>query len=354
MKLKATVAALLMVCAGTSAVLSDTPLAVEMVRTKATPIEQGFRLTGEVVARDTLMASFATGGRIASVEVQEGDKIEPGTVIARIEAIQQEQDLRAAQAGVVTAQADHDQAKEDFDRFEKLFKSGATTRIARDNAADAVAVKEAALAQSQSVLAQSKQSLKDTVLVSPDKGTVLSRFLEPGQVVGTAQPVVEIALGVDYDVKFSVPEILLTGEISNDPKVQLTALNGTGEVFEGKVREVSPLIDPATGAVDVKIAVENSPDSLNYGDPVRGLVVQQGPEFVTLPYTAMAATKAGPAVWVIDPETMTVSLQNIEIEQFRTGVIIVKSGLPEGAMVVTKGAQLMYAGRLVSANEVTP
>ncbi|MGJ8584723.1 MAG: efflux RND transporter periplasmic adaptor subunit [Marinosulfonomonas sp.] len=353
MQIRTIVAAILIVCAGTSVAFSDTPLVVEMVKAKATPIQQGFQLTGEVVARDTLMASFATSGRIASVEVQEGDKIEPGTVIARMEAIQQEQDLRAAQAGVVTAQADYDQAKEDLDRFEKLFKSGATTRIARDNAADAVAVKEAALAQSQSVLDQSKQSLKDTVLVSPDNGTVLSRFLEPGQVVGTAQPVVEIALGVDYDVKFSVPEILMTGEIIEDPKVYLTALNGSGAAFEGKVREVSPLIDASTGAIDVKIAVENSPDGLNYGDPVRGRIIQQGPAYVTLPYTAMAATKGGPAVWVIDPETMTVSLQNIEIEQYRTGIIIVKSGVPDGTMVVTKGAQLMYAGRAVSAKEVT-
>lgn len=70
-----------------------------------------------------------------------------------------------------------------------------------------------------------------------------------------------------------------------------------------------------------------------------------------LPYTAISATAEGPAVWQVDPATMAVSSLPIRIERYETGRIVVASGIADGTLIVARGAQLLYPGRVVRAAE---
>ena len=86
---------------------AQTPLRVATITAESTAAENTFSLTGEIVARDTLTASFALGGRITDVFVTTGSKVQKGDILAKIDQVQQEQTLRAAEAGVVSAKASH-------------------------------------------------------------------------------------------------------------------------------------------------------------------------------------------------------------------------------------------------------
>jgi len=327
---------------------AEEPLTVMIVTAQSSELERGISLTGEIVARNSLSVSFPSGGRIDSVEVREGDIVESGTVLARITAIQQEQALRAARAGVSTATADRDQALEDLRRQDALLERGATTRVARDAAADQTRVKEGVLAQARADLDLAEKALQDTVITAPEAATVTARFVEPGQVVGAVQPVVELALGGAVDAVFDVPENLLTSA-KHIEQVRLTPLDRPSQWFEGTVREVSPLVDPSTGTVAVTVSVADRPAGVEYGDAVRGSTTESVGEAIVLPYSAMSATAQGPAVWVVDPATMRVALKQIVVDRFETGNILVEDGIEEGALVVSAGAQLLYPGRLVRA-----
>ena len=195
--------ALLALTLCTAPVAADAPLAVEIVTTATVADTRSQTLTGEIVARDQLNASFPQGGRISQVLVEEGD-------VVRMEAVQQQQALRAAEAGLSTAKADHAQAIEDLDRQTALLERGATTRIRRDSAQDALRIAEATLAQARSDLERAEKALSETVLLAPMAATVIKRAVEPGQVVGSAQPVLELALGEGIDAIFDVPEVLMT------------------------------------------------------------------------------------------------------------------------------------------------
>src|SRR5690606_20162344 len=129
---------------------------------------------------------------------------------ARMDSVQQEQALRAAEAGLQTAAADHRQAAENLDRQETLLERGATTRIARDGAEDSLRIAEGALAEAQATLDRARKALDDTVLTAREDATVTRRLAEPGQIVGAAQPVLELALDAGIDAVFDVPEVLLT------------------------------------------------------------------------------------------------------------------------------------------------
>ncbi|GIX13493.1 MAG: acriflavin resistance protein [Paracoccaceae bacterium] len=337
---------LLLVTGMPATVRAAPPLAVEIITARAMPVERSFSLTGEARARERLTASFPMGGRIARILADVGDRVAGGALLARLESVQQEQAVIAARAGLATAMADHRQAEEDLRRQEALLARGATTRIARDGAEDALRIAEGALAQAQAQLDRALKALADTELRAPAAATVTARLAEPGEVIGAAQPVLELAIGDAMEARFDVPEVVLTWP-PGDPLVTLTRIDDPATTFPGHVGEISPVVDARTGTVAVTVIIDAPPPTLSYGDPVRGTASVTGPARIAIPWQALTATAEGPAVWVVDPETMTVALQPITVERHRNGDVLVASGLREGMLVVGRGAHLLHPGQRV-------
>jgi len=325
---------------------SETPLAVEIVAAQKKAEQQTFSLTGEIRAKESLMASFPIGGRVTEVLVELGAKVEKNEPLARLDSIQQELALRTAEAGLTTAKADHLQAVEDLERAESLLSSGATTRASRDAAYDGLRAAEGVREQAEADLDRATKALTDTVLRAPSASTVTSRNVEPGQIIAAAQTAMELALDKGFEAVFEVPEVLLIDAISTS-NVLLSRLSSPEEEFEGRATEVSPLIDERTGTVLAKVEVLNPPAGLGFGDPVRGTAARATVPQVSLPYSAISATVDGPAVWRVDQDTMQVLLQAVTIDRYETSRILLKSGVEEGEWIVTKGAQLLYPGRTV-------
>jgi RND family efflux transporter MFP subunit len=329
---------------------ADQPLLVEVVKVYPTQDARTLVAVGEIRARDTLSPSFATGGRIAEVLVEEGDSVDVGGVLARMDAVQQTQALRVAEAGLAKAQANYTQAERDLERQVALLARGAATRIARDAAEDALNISSGALTQAMSELSTAQKDLEDTVLRSSASATVIDRMAEPGQVVGAAQQILELAIGTEMDAVFQLPEAILTHQDATE--VSLTLLDRPDEAFAGDLREVSPLIDPRTGTVTVTVSVRDAPRGMTYGDAVRGAAKTAPSENIILPAGALTAYQKGAGVWVVDPATKTVSIRPITLDRFETGTLIVRDGVAEGEIVVSKGTQLLYPGRAVTYAEV--
>lgn len=323
-------------------------LAVEIIT--ATPVEMQVKhsLTGEVRASDSVVASFPIAGRLVDILVEVGQKVTMGTLLARLDPVQQEQALRSAEAGLETAYADSQQATADFTRAEALLLQGATTRAARDAAEDALQIKAGVLAQARAELDRARKALNDTELKAPQDATVTDRMAEAGQVVGAAQPVLELALSNGMEAVFEVPEVLLTGRVP-ERTVRMSRLADPAQQFTGTVSEVSPLVDPVTGTVAVTFSIADPPPGLAYGEAVRGTAMMAGEERIVLPYTVLSATAEGPAVWKVDPATRAVALTHVTVESYQSGSIILSGGIGKGDLVVGQGAQLLYPGRVVRA-----
>lgn len=324
----------------------ETPLAVEIVVAQRSAEQQSFSLTGEIRAKESLMAAFPVGGRVTEVLVELGAKVDKDQPLARLDSIQQELAVRTAEAGLTTAKADHRQAVEDLDRAEALLASGATTRAARDATYDALQAAEGVLEQAEADLDRATKALADTVLRAPSASTVISRNVEPGQIIGAAQTAMELALDKGFEAVFEVPEVLLLDPAPTSD-ISLSRLSRPDEQFEGRASEVSPLIDESTGTVLAKVEVLNPPAGLGFGEPVRGTVTRLTVPQVSLPFSAVSATADGPAVWRVDQDTMQVALQPVTVDRYETGRMLLKSGVEEGEWIVTKGSQLLYPGRTV-------
>lgn len=325
---------------------SETPLTVEIVVAAKNVEQRRFSLTGEIRPKESLMAAFPIGGRVTEVLAELGAKVAANAPLARLDSIQQELAVRTAEAGLTTARADHVQAIENLQRAEALLVSGATTRASRDAADDALRAAEGALEQAEADRDRATKALADTVLRAPSASTVISRVVEPGQIIGAAQTAMELALDQGFEAVFEVPEAMLIGE-NPDSRVSLSRLSRPQEDFRGRVTEVSPLINPSTGTVAVTVEVLNPPVGLSFGEPVRGVALRPAVAQMSMPYSAISASADGPAVWRVDPETMQVSLQPIEVDRYETSRILLNGGIEEGDWIVTKGAQLLYPGRTV-------
>ncbi|PIL17346.1 hypothetical protein P775_24400 [Puniceibacterium antarcticum] len=328
------------------------PLAVAVIKAESADTVRTLSLTGELRAPETLNASFPTGGRIAEIMVDDGDRVAAGDMLARIDRVQQEQALRSAEAQLAAATAEFTASREDDTRQAGLFERGATTRATRNAAADRFAAAVARKAQAEAELAQAQEDLADTVLLAPQNATVIQRLAEPGQVVGAAQPVFELAQGQGIEAVFDVPESVLTEGSNPDPKIMLSPIDHPETTVVGHVSEISPLVDAASGTVAIKVMLDGTLPGLSYGDAVRGRTVQKEGAHVTLPWSVISATVEGPAVWILDPDTSTVSLRQVEVRRYTSQSILLTSGVAPGETVVRLGTQLLYPGRVVRVVEV--
>lgn len=327
----------------------DTPLVVEVIPVEAVAVPRTYAATGEVVARDLRSVSFADGGRVTSVLVDAGDLVVEGQELARLDPVQQQQRLKAAEAAVIKADADSAKARDDAQRMTTLLAQGAATRAQRDDAQAQMAATSALADKARAERDSAQKQFADTVLRAPVNGMITARKVEEGLVIGAAEPAFDIAAGPALDASFDLAEVIMTRDLPKVPAVTLTLLEGDGAPVTGQVREVSPVVDAAHGTVLVKVAIDGTPPGFTIGAPVRGAVAVAEPALIRLPVWALGRSASGAVIWVRDPASGAVSQRSVVIGGFETDSVIIASGLTVGEQVIGRGAQLMYAGRLTVA-----
>ena len=284
------------------------------------------------------------------MSVREGDRVSKGQELARLESVQQEQELRGVEAALIATQAELLQALEDFSRQDTFLKRGATTRIRRDEAERLLRISEANVERATADLSRARKALADTFLRATSDGTIIDRFADPGEVLAAARPVLELANGAELDAVFDVPESF-PAKIKSDSVVQLSLIDHPDVRFEGRVRKVSPLVNTKSGTVEVKIAVLQPPSRVRFGAAVRGTLSLDAPPSISVPYSALVAHRQGAAVWVVDPDQLTAVLRDITISRYRNKMVVVEQGLKNGDIVITTSAQLLYPDRKIIIRE---
>src|SRR5262249_42556106 len=112
-------------------------------------------------------------GRITSLNLVEGDRVQRGTVVCEIEDIDLQNQLRKAQAEVVKAEADLAQARRDLERNRTLFEAHVISIKQRDDALTAVEQSDAAVTSARASVRYYSDQLKDTKILSPVDGVVV-------------------------------------------------------------------------------------------------------------------------------------------------------------------------------------
>lgn len=326
---------------------------VTIVTARMQPLDLDMQLTGQLEAIDTLELGFRQGGRVTALLVAEGDRVTQGQPLARLNAVQQDQALNVAEAGLSAARAGVEQARQARDRAAALLARGVGTRAAADQAEQALSQAQGALERAETATDQARRALDDTVLRAPADAVVTAKTLAPGQVVAAAQPVLTLAALSGLEAVFQAPDDPVLRDILGR-QVRLETLDIDRPDMTATVSEVAPLVDPRTGTVAVRARIDMAQDGTALlGASVRGHLDVALEEGVVVPWTALMRSGDDPAVWIVGDDGR-VALAPVTISHFGEGTIYVSDGLADGQQVVGDGSQLLYPGRRVQPAEVRP
>ncbi len=325
------------------------PEAVRPVRAVQVELREVARpvvLSGTIRASDEVALAFRIGGRLIERAVDNGDVVEPGQFIGRLEARNELNMLRSAEAGLVAAQAQLTEARNNYARQATLLERGFAAQAAYDAARRNLDTAEAQLQAAMAQVRFAEDQVRFTELYADAEGVVTAIGAEPGEVVQAGQMIVQLARAGGRDAVFDVPaQILRTAP--KDPEIEVLLTEDPTIRAVGRVREVAPQADPVTRTFEVKVGLISPPAEMRLGATVTGRMQVARGAVIEIPAAALTREGDQPAVWVIDPETMTVGMRPVVVGQFNPASVVIAEGLEPGETVVTAGAQALRPGQKV-------
>jgi RND family efflux transporter MFP subunit len=303
-------------------------------------------LTGHVEAENEVALAFRISGRMIERRVNVGDQVQPGKVVAKLDPQNEVNALRSAQANLAGAQGQLTQARNNFERQQRLLQRGIISRAEFDRVQEALQTAQSQVddAEAQVKIAQDRVSY--TELDADVAGAVTTRGAEPGEVVQAGQMIVRVARQDGRDAVFDVPAQLLRSAPS-DAQIKVSLTDDPSVTATGLVREVAPQADPVTRTFRVKVGLIDPPAVMRLGSTVTGSVQLDSVPVIAIPASALTKFNEKPAVWLVDPSSQTVSLRNVDVLRYDPGTVVISHGLDTGEIVVTAGVQALHPGQKV-------
>lgn len=284
------------------------PVAVEQAPpvTVTTPgrqtVDRTITANGSLAARRELPVGVAgEGGRVTRVLVEPGQWVGAGQVLATIDRSVQAQTAESLAAQIRVAQADATLMQANLNRAKALVANGFVSRadIEAKTASRDAAVARVRVAQAE--LGQQRAATGRLDIRAPAAGLVLTRQVEPGQVVSSGSGVLfRLAQGGEMEMKAVLSEADLAG-LHAGVRASVTPV-GTEARFAGQVWQVSPVIDPQTRQGIARIALKYN-QALRPGGFATAAIVSGASNVPMLPESAVQSDRTGNYVYIIDAQS---------------------------------------------------
>ena len=314
----------------------------EVTLTKVTrgEIREIVAVSGTVAAlpnRDVRVSALVPG-RVAELNVAEGDAVTAGQVIARLDARPYRDQLQQAEAAAQQARANFENAQLSRKRNEDLFQRGIAARKDLEDARTLESVTSAADRQSEAALEIARLQLSRTQIVSPLSGRVAKRTVSVGeQVDGTAgQPIVEVANLAEVELLGNLPAAYLA-KMRPDEALEIESDALPGKRLPGRVVAVSPAVDPATNLGLIRIRIANPSGLLRLGMFLTAQVaIEDHKNALTTPPEAIYRDEKGePHVYRVEKDKATAVDVTLGIQTKERVELL--SGVDEGDAIVLTG-----------------
>ncbi|MBB4197364.1 hypothetical protein CCR94_13695 [Rhodoblastus sphagnicola] len=318
--------------------------AMTMVATAAPAFDTAF--SGVIQPQTQSALSFRVLGRIISRPVKAGDRVEAGQIIAAIDPTAYEAAARASAATLASARAQFDNAAATEGRQSALLAKKTASQAAFESAEQARASSQAAMQQAEASLVKASEQLSYTVLKAEYSGIVTATSAEIGQTVSPGQAVVTVAEPSRRDAVIDAPEAVIDAFLLGE-KFTVALQIDPLVTASGILREISPESDAATRSRRLKIALDNPPPEFRLGSTISARVASGSDTLIRLPPFALLQEGDRTSVFVVDPQSMRVSLRQIDVAPDRDGRFLVRGGLHEGERVVIAGVHRLREGQYI-------
>ena len=299
-----------------------TAIPVEVLSLERGSVSSYISATANLVPESEVTILAETAGRVVGVVADEGDRIANGQVLALV--AREEADMALAKARLKASNA-----TVAFERAKGTLRQGLISQEEYDRLSMEYEVARQDVAESEWLLAR-------TTIKAPFAGRVIERIVQPGQHVQPGEALFRVA---DFDpliARIYLPETDVL-ELEEGRPVRITLAADASLSCDGKVRQISPVVDTATGTVKVTVEAHRPPAKVRPGAFVTIDIVRESKhDTVLLPRASVIRELGSTHVFVTDGEQAVKRAVSLGIEE--GNMVEVLSG-------VTAGEQLIVAGQ---------
>lgn len=303
-------------------------VAVQQVFVREVPQMATYTSTVQAYVKNNIAPQMA--GRITKINVEIGDFVKAGQILAEIDKAQ-----------LLQAQLQLQNQEVELQRLKSLYEAGGLSQSDYD-----------AIQMQYNVLKTQVDNLvENTTLRSPINGVVTARNYDVGDMYAMSMPIFTVEQIVPVKILVGVSESDYS-KVKKGDSVEITADAIPGKTFYGKVNRIYPTVDPATRTFTIEVKVDNNYRTLRPGMFVRATVNFGKNNSVVIPDVAVVKQQgSGERFVYLLNEDGTVSYQKVVLGRRMGAEYEVLEGIQDGAKVVTGGQIRLKDGIKVIVNE---
>lgn len=244
-----------------------------------TPPDNAFLASGPVVVENQVDVAAMRDGLVVEINVQPGDHVHTGQLLAKLDDRQIAANVEAAAAKVRSIEANLQNWKaetkvlqSDLERAKKLYAANVTTKEALEHAqykeeADEFEIQREAesLNNARDILKSLELEKEKTRIPAPFDGVIARRYVRDGQRVSSGDRLFWVTALAPLEVKFTLPERFLS-KLHGGDQLMLTSADLPPQVkYAAKVTQISPVVDPSSGTIEVLAQVTGAAPQLRPG-----------------------------------------------------------------------------------------
>lgn len=318
----------------TAAVVPSIELAASDVFTARTQtLSLGIAVSGALKASQSAIVKARVAGELQELSVREGDRVQAGQVVARIDQTEYLARVRQAQQQADAARAQVDIAQRQFDNNQALVNQGFISQTALLTSQASLNGAKATHAAALAALDLANKSLADATLRSPLSGVVAQRLAQPGERVAIDARLIEVINLSQLEL-----EAALTAEEASRVRVGMTAqlqVEGVDAPVTAKVLRINPSAQMGSRSIVVYLGVTGR-EGLRQGLFAQGSLGTQTMQVLAVPVSSVRTDKPQPYVQVVqDGKVVHITVRtDVRSEGERESLVAV-TGVSEGAQVLS-------------------
>ena len=270
-----------------------------------------------------------SGGRIQKINVEVGDYVGKGQILAEMDRVQLDQ-----------AKLRLSNAETELGRLKQLYEQGGLAQSDYEAA-------ELNFKVSKSTY---DNLVENTILRSPITGVVTARYYDRGDMYGMASPIFTVQQITPVKILVGISEGDYT-KVSKGDKVTLSVDALPGKTFSGTIKRIYPTIDPMTHTVNVEVQVPNTDRQLRPGMYAKVNVTFGHNRSIVVPDAAVVRLQGSGQRNVFVVEDGLAVQKEVSLGRHFDGQYEILSGLEEGEQVVVKGGSALRNGAQVEVIE---
>jgi membrane fusion protein (multidrug efflux system) len=313
---------------------SEPPIPVAVEEARKGDISSYYTATATLEAEKEAQILARVNGVVLAIECEEGDWVKEGQALLRVEDA--EYRFRVAQAAATTANL-----RDRCSRLEGMWKQQMVSAEEYENAKNELKSAEAA----EEI---ARLNLSYTNVVAPFSGRVVSRLVDVGQNVSAGTSLFVIS---DFDPLLAVVQVPSKEfkRLQVDQRVELT-LDSNKQRLHGRIKLVSPVIDPTSGTIKVTVEIHEYPAGTRPGDFAEvSIVTERRADTVLVPKIAVFTDRGEHVVFVAADSTAERRVVSPGFEDDANTEIL--QGMTAGEKVVVKGQRSLKHGAAVKVLE---